>query len=110
MLVVEVDPFDLQPAQGCLASREHVVGLSIDTDKRAVRSADIAKLGGEHNLVAAILDGFSNQLLVPTHSIDICGVEKRDAKLDGAVNRGDRLGLFSIPVKIAHTHTAEPQR
>src|SRR5262245_45767666 len=63
MLIIEVDPFDLHPAQGCLASRTHIVGFSIDTDKRAIRPPNIAKLGGEHDLVAAILDGFSNQLL-----------------------------------------------
>jgi len=53
MLIIEVDPFDLQPAQGRLASRTHIVGLSIDTDKRAIRPPNIAKLGSEHNLVAA---------------------------------------------------------
>jgi hypothetical protein len=110
MLIIEVDPFDLQPAQGRLASRTHIVGLSIDTDKRAIRPPNIAKLGSEHNLVAAILNGFSNQLLVPTHSIDISSVEKRDAKLDGAVDGGDRLDFIAVSIKIAHAHAAEPER
>lgn len=57
VLIVEVDHIDLQPAQGCFASRAHIVGLSIDTDKRAVRPPDIAELGSEHDLVAATPDG-----------------------------------------------------
>jgi len=66
VLIVEIDHVDLQPAQGCLAGRTHIIGLSIDTDKRAIRRQDIAELGCEHNLAAAIFNGFSNQLFIPT--------------------------------------------
>jgi hypothetical protein len=62
VLIVEVDHIDLQPAQGCVASRAHVVWLSIDTDKGTIRPPNIAELGGGHDLVTAILNGFSDQL------------------------------------------------
>jgi len=110
VLVVEIDHVDLQPAQGCLASRAHVVRLSIDTDKRAVRPPDVAEFGGEYDLVTTILEGFSNKLFIPTHSIDIGGVEKGHAELDGAVDGGDRLDFVAVSIKIAHAHAAEPKR
>ena len=76
VLIIEVDHIDLQPAQGCLASRAHIVRLSIDADKRAIGRPDIAELGRKHDLVAAIFDGFPNQLLIPTQSIDVGSIEE----------------------------------
>jgi hypothetical protein len=61
-------------------------------------------------LVAVNFNGFPNQLLIPTQSIDVRSVEEIDAKLDGAVDDGNRLGFIAVSVKIAHAHAAEPER
>jgi hypothetical protein len=92
------------------AGRAHIIGLSIDAYKSALRRPDIAELGRKHNLVAAIFNGFPNQLFIPTQSIDVRSVEEIDAKFDGAVDGGDRLGFIAVSVKIAHAHAAEPER
>jgi hypothetical protein len=56
VLIIEVDHIDLQPVQGRLTSRAHIVGLSIDSDESPIGRPDIAKLGRNHDLVATILD------------------------------------------------------
>jgi hypothetical protein len=100
----------LEPAQGGLASRAHIVRLAIDADESAIGRPDIAELGGEHNPASTILDGFAHQLLVPAHSINVDGIKESDAELDSAVNGSDRLGFLSGSVKIAHAHAAKAQR
>jgi hypothetical protein len=87
-----------------------VSSIGVAGDKGTVRPPNIVELGGEHDLGTAIPNGFSDHLLIPTHSIDIGGVEKCDAKLDGTVDGGNRLDFVAVSVKIAHTHAAEPER
>ena len=97
VLIIEVDRIDLKAKQGRFTSRAHIVRLSIDADESA-RRADIAKLGRKDDLASTILIGLSHQLLVLTHSIDVGCIQESDAKLDGAMNCGDRLSLLAISV------------
>src|SRR5215207_1465090 len=57
VLVVEVDHLDPEPFETGLAGLAHVVGPAVDAQKRAVRGAHVAELGGEHDLVAAVPNG-----------------------------------------------------
>ena len=91
MLIVEVDHIYMQPAQRGVAGRAHILRLSVDADESAIGRPDIAELGCKDDLVSMILDGLTNQLLIPTQSIDVGCIQESDAKLDGAGNCGDRL-------------------
>ena len=44
VLIVKVDHVDLQPAQGCFAGQAHIVRLSIDAHKRAIRPPNMPNL------------------------------------------------------------------
>ena len=90
VLIVEVDHVHLQPAQRSFAGQAHIVRLSINSDESAIGRPDIAKLRRKDDLVSTILDGFANEFLVLTQSVNVGGVQESDAKLDGAVNCGDR--------------------
>ena len=110
VLVVQVDHVHLQSAQRSFAGRAHIVRLSIDSDESAIGRPDIAKLRRKDDLVSTILDGFANKFLVLTQTVNVGGVQESDAKLDGAVNCGDRLVLLAIAIKVAHAHAAKPER
>ena len=58
---------------------------------RVVGVADDAELGREEDLVAAAGDRPPDQLLVGVGAVHVGGVEERDAELEGAVDRADRL-------------------
>ena len=110
MLIIEVDHVHLQSTQRALGGRAHIIWFAVDPNKCPILLPDIAKLSGDNNLVAAIRNRFSNELFISTHSINIGGVEKRHAELDGAADGGDRFGFIAVPIKIAHAHATEPER
>jgi hypothetical protein len=62
-----------------------------------------------HDRVAAVADRAAHQLLVAERAVDVGGVEKADAELEGAVDRGDRLGVVGGPVELGHAHAAEAE-
>ena len=71
--------------------------------------ADVAELGGEHDLVAAVLDRPADELLVGERAVHVGGVEEVDAEVEGAVDRGDRLGVVAAGVEVGHAHAAESE-
>ena len=69
--------------------------------------ADIAELAGEDDLLASAFQRACEQLLVRSGSIGVRRVEERDAKLDRAMNRGDRLDIIADPVISGHARASE---
>ena len=68
-----------------------------------------AELRRELHLVAAAGDRPADQHLVVPGAVDVGGVEERDAELERAVDRGDRLVPVAVAVALAHPHAAEPE-
>ena len=54
---------------------------------------DEAELGGQHDLVAAALDGPADQLLVEVWAVDLGGVDVGDPQVQRPVDGADRLGV-----------------
>jgi hypothetical protein len=77
VLVVEVDPVDLQPLQAPLESDGHVFGPAVRPPPLPARAADIAELAREGDLLAAALQRACDQLLVCSGTIGVGGVEAR---------------------------------
>ena len=111
MLVVEVDVVDAEAVQRRRRSLPHVLRAAVDARGRLPSClAHVAELGGEHDLVAAAADRLADQLLVGEGAVHIGGVEKIDAEIERAMDRGDRLVVVAAAIELGHAHAAESQR
>ena len=52
-------------------------------------------------------DAAADQDLVVTSPVDVGGVEERQAEVEHAVDRGDRLVPVGLAVRVAHPHAAQ---
>src|SRR5205814_7452529 len=91
VLVIKVDDLDAEPLQARLAGRADIIGIALDAEELAGGSADIAELGGEEHLVAAVADRLADQLLVPADAVHVGGVEEGHAAVDRMMDGGDRF-------------------
>ena len=67
-----------------------------------------AELGRDHDLVADGRERFADELLVRERTVDLGGVEERDAALDGGADQRDHLlPVGERRVALAHAHAAE---
>ncbi len=71
---------------------------------------DDAELGGEHDLVAAVADRATDQLLVVPLAVDVGGVEQVDAQVERPMDRRDPLGVTDASVGARHGHAPEADR
>ena len=70
-----------------------------------------AELGRDHDLLANRLESFAHELFVRERAVDLCGVEERDAALDGRADQRDHLLWVGEGRETrAHTHAAEAER
>ncbi len=80
-----------------------MVETTVDAHDRAALDVE-AELSGDHDLLAAPLQRLAEQFLVDEGAVDFCRVEEGHAKVDGAVDRGNRLGIIGRAVGLAHPH------
>ena len=109
VLVVEVDVIDSEPLQTGVASGPDILRTSVDAQERAVLAADVAELGGQHHLIAAIRDRLADQPLVGERPVHVRRVQQRDAQVQGAVDGRRGLGLVRGAVELGHAHAAESE-
>ena len=79
----------------------HAVQLSVDDAE--------AELRGDDDVLPPSREGLSQELLVAVGPVRLGRVEERDAEVERAVDRGDRLVLVGIAVGLAHSHAAQPE-
>ena len=80
--------------------------VAIDSEERSIRRTHVAELGGEHDPLAAALNGAPDQFLVLANPVHVRRVEERHTELEGAVDGGDGLVLIGIAVELRHPHAA----
>ena len=69
------------------------------------------ELGGDHHLVTDRRQCLPDELFVDERSVDLGGVEERDAPLDRGADQGDGvLAIGERAVALAHAHAAEAER
>ena len=56
------------------------------------------------------LDRAAEEFFIRVRAVHIRGIEKRDAQLKRAANRGERFFIITSAVKIGHAHAAQAQR
>ncbi len=109
--LVEVDHLDLQRTQRLLDRCPQVVQGAVATPLLALAAGDTA-LGGDHHgvRVAAIgPDGVPDDALVvadrvPGRRVDVAGVDKGDAGVEGGMDRVDPGLLVRIALVVVHRH------
>jgi hypothetical protein len=99
VLVVEVDVVDAEPRERRVARRAHVFRCAANAEEGAGSRADVAELRGQHHLVAATLDGASDELLVGERAVHVGGVEEVHAEVERAVDGADRLVVVAAAVE-----------
>jgi hypothetical protein len=108
VLVVEVDDVDAQPLERAVDGLADVLRTAVvAAGAHAVVVELVAELGGQHDLVAALGQHAGEQPLVGQGAVDVGGVEEGDAQVEGAVQRGGRLGVVEGAVPGAHAHAAQ---
>ena len=108
VLIVKVDGLDAEAAQAGFAGLPDVIGLAADTtDVGILGIADDAEFCGESDIVTAALDGASDEFFIFVRTVDVGGIEKEDAEIEGAVDRGDGFGVIAGTIKFRHAHAAE---
>src|SRR5439155_11141839 len=97
------------PLQGAFDRDADVRRAAIEDAWSAAGVRDDAEFRGQHDLVAAVLDGPSDQFLVGVGTVDLGGVEVRDAEVQRPVDGANRLGGAARPdvVVARHRHGAE---
>ena len=111
MLIDQVDVIRAQPAQRCVDRGADRLGPAVPVDADLLVAVEAeAELGGDHDLVAPALERLAEQLLVLVRAISLGRVEEGAAKLDGAMQRGDRLAFVRRAIGLAHGHAAKTDR
>jgi hypothetical protein len=104
--LVEVDPVGAEPAQRVLD------GLDDPAPGAAAPVRVIAhrheELGGEHDVVAATLEGLADDLLGLAGRVDVGGVDEVDAGVKGRVDDADRVLVVGVAPGAEH-HRAEAE-
>lgn len=67
------------------------------------------ELRGEDDVLPPARERLPQQLLVAPGTVDLGRVEDRDAEVERAMDRRDRLGLVGGAVGLAHPHAPEPE-
>ena len=84
-------------------------GRAVDAEAIPALVADVAELGGEHDLVAPAPDRLADELLVRERAVHVGGVEEVDAEVERAVDGRDGLGVVAAAVELGHAHAAEAE-
>jgi len=109
VLVVKVDSLYAEPPQASLAGFAYIIGPSVHAAcRRIVRIANDAELGRDDDLIAPVLDGLADQILVGEWAVGVGSIEKIDAELDRAMNSRNRLAIIARTIEIRHAHASEP--
>src|SRR5262245_36869606 len=106
--VVKVDGLYAEPFETALDRLADVFGTAVNASNRGIVGiAHDAELGGQKHLIALPLDRATDQLFIGVGPVHVRRVQKIDAKLQRAVNGGDRFSIVTARVKLAHAHAAE---
>jgi hypothetical protein len=77
MLLIEIDRVHLEPCEAGLAGLADVLRATTDPGGPTLGIADIAELGGQHDLVAPTADRSTHELLVVAVAVDVGSVKPR---------------------------------
>ena len=86
---------DAETAKRAIAAGANVLRVPVHPEEAAVLAADVPKLGGEDDRLAAPSDGPAHKFLVLERTVHVGRVKERDTESDRPVDR--RYGLLLVP-------------
>ena len=108
VLIEQVDVVGPQALQRTLDYLADMRRPAIEPDHLALLVDLEAELRANENPLANRLHRLANEFLVDERSVPLCGVEKRDATIDGGADYGDRLLFVGGGAKAeAQAHAAQ---
>src|SRR5438128_8888879 len=109
MLIIEVDNIGPEPFQRTLDALLDALGAAV-LHLLSVLDLD-PEFGGDHHLSAQWRQRLADELFVGVRTVNLGGIEERDAAFDGRADERDhRLLVRWETVALAHPHAAEPER
>src|ERR1051326_1637062 len=90
MLIVEIDRLDAEPREAGVARGAHILRLAADAEPAAVLAAENSELRRDDDSLSPSFQRLRDELFVPADAVHVRGVEKRDAELEGALERRER--------------------
>src|SRR6266571_5517091 len=108
MLVIQIDGFNAEALQACIARLAHIFRTAVDAAHIGIGFvANDSEFSGEKNLGAQRTDGHANQYFVVAITINVRGIEKGDAELDGTMDGSDRFHVVTRSIEFRHPHAAQ---
>src|SRR6185503_4284098 len=98
------DAVGAEPLQGALDRGTDVRWPAVEDARPAAGVRDHAELRRQHDLVATTPDGPTDELLVDVGTVDLRGVEMRDAEVECPVDGANRLGVAAGPDVVVAGH------
>jgi hypothetical protein len=102
-----------EPLQRVRCEVLHRGRAAVVAGEAAVRVAQRAEFDAYERLFAQRGRGgaqrLADQHLVVAHAVEVAGVQQRDARFEGGVDRRDGLGAVGVAVQPGHAHTAEAE-
>src|SRR5712675_2866689 len=107
MLVIEIDGFNVEASQTCFAGGANIFRSTVDSDKLALGITNITEFRGKDHLITSSFDSPSDQLFIRERPVNVSSVEKVDAQLQCAMNRGNGFLVIAVSVEVRHPHAAQ---
>ncbi|MCY1238681.1 hypothetical protein D9M72_514330 [compost metagenome] len=108
---IDVDMIDAKPLQRVGEKVANRLRPAIIASPVAGSVTQCAELHTQQRLVApTALQRLADQHLVVAHTIEVTGIEQRDAGLQRGVDGGDAFGTVGRAVHAGHAHAAESER
>jgi hypothetical protein len=104
VLVVQVDVVGAEPTQRSVYSHADVLRRAVASWLVSVAVGDQPELGRQHHLVAAPGDRPPDEFLVAVGSVNLGGVDERNAEVEGALDRADGLGVIGARARVIGRH------
>jgi hypothetical protein len=107
VLVVQIDMIDAQTRLRLASQARARTRGSVDAEERAVGTAHVAELGGEHDFLAARFQDLRQQALVGTDAVHVGGVEEVDADVERGIEHAEIGRFIGRAIEVRHAHAAQ---
>src|SRR5213078_351137 len=108
--VEQIDHVGAQAAQAVLAAFDDRLGAAVGVDARTRYRRHDAALGRQHDVFPPVTEGLADERLVVPDAVNGGRIKERDADVEGAVDRANRLLVVARPIRLGHAHAPQTDR
>src|SRR5687768_15548366 len=108
MLIEQIDRVDAEPPQRSIDRRTNPLRTAGEAIHLPVLDVP-SELRGDDHALALTAQRAPEQLLIRERPVHLRRIEQRHTEIDGAMDRGDRLLLIRLAIRLAHAHATEAE-